>query len=606
VSQQDLSIRPAAGSRPVAAERPRRWPSLLLAIFILLFFSAVLGGVRGVAEGRLVDTDAYSWVNRVTDLRSDGDWFDDTLEQVNPPSGHTQHWSRPFDVLLLAGGLAGEPFAGFNAALLAWAIIVPCLLGVATLAVLWWGFADLLDRAGVEALGLLVALQITIIDGFMAGRSDHKALIGLLLVAVLAVSRRAFAVDGSRRWPAAAGALSGFGLWVGMEFIIVVVAVMLAIGLEWMYRANDALQRLLIYASTLALSALVGLVLENGLAGSTHTRLDELSMVFPMFAGLVAVSCAAMTAISDRLSTRGRRVVALVAAAGVSGALLVTVFPGLLHGPLGDVDPLYERTRLRNIVEIQPLIGGSWRASLYMLTSGLSLAPFAGATLVHLWRQRTDIFARQLHLLIVPAAIYFPLALWQVRWLFALNLVLVVLAALTVQRLMRAAAPRARRVHLGMMAVAGAAAMWWLPLLPLVYEVPPDRCDIDDAIATLNDEAGVRHGGLRLMAFTDYGPEILFRTPHSVFSIPNHRHQPGYTATYSAMTAKTPAARQVLYRNAVDAVLVCTDDVERAFYGAATDSFHTQLTRGDAPGWLHEVPVVGNGPRFRLYEMRAP
>jgi hypothetical protein len=51
---------------------------------------------------------------------------------------------------------------------------------------------------------------------------------------------------------------------------------------------------------------------------------------------------------------------------------------------------------------------------------------------------------------------------------------------------------------------------------------------------------------------------------------------------------------------------VCTDVVERAFYGAATDSFHTQLTRGNAPDWLHEVPVPGNEPRFRLYEMSAP
>jgi hypothetical protein len=154
-----------------------------------------------------------------------------------------------------------------------------------------------------------------------------------------------------------------------------------------------------------------------------------------------------------------------------------------------------------------------------------------------------------------------------------------------------------------MMAVAAAAALWWLPLLPLVSEVPPDRCDIDAAIAALNDPAGAGRAGVRLMALTDYGPEILFRTPHSVFSIPNHRHQPGFTATYTAMTATTSSARRILDRNAVDAVLVCTDDVERAFYGAAPGSFHTQLTRGDVPEWLYEVPVGGNEPVFRLYKV---
>jgi hypothetical protein len=282
----------------------------------------------------------------------------------------------------------------------------------------------------------------------------------------------------------------------------------------------------------------------------------------------------------------------------LGGVLLVTAFPELLSGPLGDVDPLYERVRLRNINELRPLVDGT------TLVTGLGLVPFVVAAVIDLWRDRVDVFARQLHLLAVPAAIYLPLAVWQVRWLFALNLVLVVPAALNVQRFMHAAAPKAQRVHLGMMAVAAGAALWWLPLLPAVKEPSPPRCDIDTAIAALNDAAGPGREPLRLMAMTDYGPEILFRTPHSVQSIPNHRHQPGFTASYSAMTATAPeTARRIVDRSGIDAVLVCTDVVERSFYGAAPDSFHTQLADGDAPTWLREIPLRAAAPRFRLYRV---
>ena len=57
----------------------------------------------------------------------------------------------------------------------------------------------------------------------------------------------------------------------------------------------------------------------------------------------------------------------------------------------------------------------------------------------------------------------------------------------------------------------------------------------------------------RTMAHVNFGPEILYRTGHQVFSIPNHRLQTGYTDTYRAMSATTDeAARVILQRCIVD------------------------------------------------------
>ena len=49
------------------------------------------------------------------------------------------------------------------------------------------------------------------------------------------------------------------------------------------------------------------------------------------------------------------------------------------------------------------------------------------------------------------------------------------------------------------------------------------------------------------MAFADYGPILLYHTGHNVLSIPNHRPQPGFTATYRALTGRDDAtARAIL------------------------------------------------------------
>ncbi len=588
----------AHGQRPTSSRSAR--PSLVFAAVILVCTSLGLGLMNGVADGHLVDTDAYTWANRAVDLRYEGQWFDDTLRRVNPPAGLQQHWSRPFDVLLLVGGLVGEPFVGFTTALFGWAVILPCVLGLATLWLLWWGFSDLLDDAGRDAMALLFALQLTIVMGFMAGRSDHQALMGPLVVAIAALCRRGFGRTGDRRTVAVAGALSGFALWVGMEAALLLGGIAVAVTVQWVARDDEAISRLRVWALALTVSTCIALVAEHGIDGVLQSQLDELSITLVAAALVLAAGCAALERLHGRLGSPARRAAALVVVASVGLAALVGAFPAILGGPLGTVDPLYARTRLQYIGEIQPLVGPTLRDTVNLAVPGLSLLPLVAAYLIPQIRQPSRIVSSGLHLLLVPACVYLVMAIAQQRWLFPLNLLLVVPAALGTQRIMRAAAPAARRVDMGMIAIAAFAALWWLPFFALSVPALPSQCDIDDAVTALDE----RDSGAKVMAFTDHGPELLFRTSHSVMSIPNHRYQPGYTATYAAMAAtESAAARDVLERNAVDLVLVCTNSAEAAFYGNNPAAFHARLAAGRPPDWMAEVPTPSTEPRFRLYEV---
>ena len=115
-------------------------------------------GMQGnIQQGNFLDTDVYSWMNRVMLLNEHGDWFDRSLPNVNPPAGHTQHWSRRFDAWLYAGAAAGAPWYGFRAALEHWAVWVSPFLQALTLIALLVILRPVLPspKQSLPAIGLL-------------------------------------------------------------------------------------------------------------------------------------------------------------------------------------------------------------------------------------------------------------------------------------------------------------------------------------------------------------------------------------------------------------------------------------------------------------------
>jgi hypothetical protein len=101
--------------------------------------------------------------------------------------------------------------------------------------------------------------------------------------------------------------------------------------------------------------------------------------------------------------------------------------------------------------------------------------------------------------------------------------------------------------------------------------------------------------GATVLGMADYGPEILYRTGLGVLSIPNHRPQPGFAATYRILTAADPAlARAELERRRVDWILLCPNAVEREAFGGASPAgrnLYQTLLAGEPPAWLRPLPL---------------
>jgi hypothetical protein len=114
-----------------------------------------------------------------------------------------------------------------------------------------------------------------------------------------------------------------------------------------------------------------------------------------------------------------------------------------------------------------------------------------------------------------------------------------------------------------------------------------------------------------LLAFTDSGPELLYRTPHSVFSIPSHRYHSGFTESYTFMTTSDDKqALQLAIDRQIDLILICPNDGhENNLYATNGDtkSLRKRLSSDDVPHWLEQIKLPDDlADSFKLYQVNLP
>jgi hypothetical protein len=314
----------------------------------------------------------------------------------------------------------------------------------------------------------------------------------------------------------------------------------------------------------------------------------------------------------------GRALAALLGVGAVATIMLLC-FPELRQGPLGQVDPLYARIRLDNIIEIQPLVPAEWLNSGRLaeasgrLIAILGIALFALPCLLVLLARRSGPAWRFWATVALALAAFLPLALYQMRWGSYAQAFLVWPYAAALVALMGRLARAARGAGVLVRPLVVLAALFWPMLVAAALpqqetESAGGACPLDRLAEVLNRVAPAPQ---TLLAYADYGSELLYRTPHRVLSIPNHRPQPGFAATWRILTATDErAARAELTRFGVDWILLCPSATERALFavpGARRPTLYQRLVDGETPPWLRPVALGGElAAEARLFEVVGP
>jgi asparagine N-glycosylation enzyme membrane subunit Stt3 len=236
---------------------------LALAIIPLTHMLFLWFGHAAVLDGFLPGQDSYMRLVRVEHLYATGDWFDITLPRSNWPYGEVQNWTRPVDVLMLSGAVLLEPFLGFRQALYWWGSATAPLLHIATALALAWMVAPRLDRSRQLLVVLLFLVQIPVWRHGVLGRTDHHMLIMLTFALALGGALRVLVGPARPRRDLMAGVLAGFGLWLTVEFLVVLAIIFAAFTIRWLAVGEGLARRFLWHGLGLAALVAVALVTER-------------------------------------------------------------------------------------------------------------------------------------------------------------------------------------------------------------------------------------------------------------------------------------------------------------------------------------------------------
>ncbi|MCZ6605277.1 MAG: hypothetical protein O7A03_09065, partial [Alphaproteobacteria bacterium] len=295
--------------------------ALVIAALIALQTVLALTGPAPVTEGLLQGPDSYMRLNRVVQLWQTGAWFDPVYHRIDPPVGHIQHWTRPMDLVLLAGAAVAAPFVGFEAGLYGWAVAVNPVLHIAALFAVLWAAAAIIERRWLWLVPMLFIVQPGIFSAFMVARPDHHGLIVLTVIGFVGASLRLLRTPSRGRVAVAAGVLTALALWISIETLIVVVPAIAVLGLKWLAgsRSNDATPARAIaqLSAAAALVAATALVVEHGPRWLDRAY-DTLSLAHTALFALTAILWALLAHMAP--GRPARRIVFAVAAAAVGGA----------------------------------------------------------------------------------------------------------------------------------------------------------------------------------------------------------------------------------------------------------------------------------------------
>ncbi len=611
---------------------------ILFFLFLVLALQLSVANFYGMSADIFLDTDAYSWLNRVILLHENGNWFDARIPWINPPEGHLQHWTRPFDILLYSGATILAPIVGFEHGLSIWGQWISTVLHGISLVAMVWAFAPLAKRSGYEYLPVLACMflaQINITWTFAFGRADHQSLLCLLFIVALGQALRMLVEPFDRNRAVLTGCISALAVWVSMESILGVLIVQTSLGIWWLlYGGQQYLKNLVCYNAALALASVLTLLTQSGLSGFLIPWSDQISIVYVVlfcliWSWLLIARLISKNTFVSRLIFSGVGVIA-------TSILIITLFPEMLDGPLNKVDDTYRTVRLENIQEIQPLLkltwlqNGEWRLVLSSFVPNLGIAlPAIFVMIFGLSRGVTGSAesqrqARLWTVLAVASAIFVPLAFYQVRWAYYANIATLPAYAWFAVKIMTCLQQRFSGTIGITLKIVALVALMIGPFFSFAL-APPTNTETQTTNTSirvsqlikmsefLNNPKGIGKETKNLLTYTDLGPELIYRTRHSVYSIPNHRPQPGFKTTLNIFGAvDDEAAKKRALEAAVDLIMVMPNSKERDYYRQAVapeivdpEILYDRLLAGTPPSWMIEIELPENlMDNFRLYEVK--
>lgn len=571
------------------------------------------------------DPDDYMYMTQVIDWVQGQGWYDNHQYRLNPPGGTALHFTRLTEIPMAGGVMLfkalGLPLAG--AATLA-ALVLSIIYLCVFLLALRWAVQPVVPEGWASVSCFVAIFSAPLMLMFQPLHIDHTGLVLLLVVVAVGAVLRMVAEPPFLWWPILVGVALSTGLAVALEILPWLLVVIGCVGVwaTWLGGGWPVRSGLLAAGSLTIFSALWLIVLRPW-DKLGNLDLLEFSLPYVILCGAV-MFCFVLPFL---LAHRGRAVRMSLTGIGVlciGGAYLYR-FPELVHGPYGAIAPELNQLILGEVREAKPLweVGAVSFFGLLSRLAGPLVALFAvGQLLAHQIRNRKPL--AQLSMLAVLLCVAGALAVfYERRFLSALGLFSTIILSCWLPykwlQLQQQVASRGRFAReMGLVLMVGLVPSILVPALmdsrsinKGVFLFPAygqeNFCDMAGLQAVLNDPARFGDHPRLIINSISSGPELLFRTQHSVLSAPYHTNLSGNVDTTRFFaTPLAFEAEEIAQKRGAELVVMCRA-VPNMYMHPATavkggggivgPTFIQLLMSGKAPAWLKMV----KDPRLTNY-----
>ena len=582
---------------------------VLKLLIVILLFLAFKGGTllydSGINELTLVDTDCYMRLVRVEALYDTGTWFDNTIHRSNAPFGETLHWSKPLDLLLLAGAVPIALFVPFHSALFWWGYLISPLLMFVSVFALSWAARPLFGPHIRIFIALFFLCQTVLSMYFSFGRPDHHSLLLLLFIVQIGfILRILSAAKKTSRYPYLSGGIAAIGMWISVETLVPIFWVAGTLVIPWIVKAKDNLQSVRRFFLSLSACSLLFLLMERPVGQLLTVEYDKISIVH--LASFIGVWLVLRFIPLYNGKQKKWRFFSVIFLGGVTLFILNLIFPLLLKGPYAAVDPRIVPLWLSKVQEVQPLLLNDRMGiakGIISLGSILWVLPYVLLPL--LGKREVTIEWRFFNFGLL---IFGGLALYQVRWSAYAELVMlfpmccVLMMAFDKLQDVRNILLKSMSRVLVISAIAlGHYILAYAALFPIPVTQPSPPVH---ALNTFLNRYGAEN---IVLAWIDFGPQMLYETKHHVIATPYHRNSEGILYWYEVMGSNTDSdAHRLINQRSVSLIVLCPQEAEppTSVEWKAGDVFYSRLRLNQYPAWLRPVELPDELKNsFLIYEV---
>ena len=612
----------AAAFRP-----PFAWLGLVVWSYFVWCF--LMHPQTAILRGDFVDPDDTMYLTHILDWLKGQSWFDTVQHRLTPPDGTPLHFSRltelPIAAIIWPLKQAG---LDWTAAATIAAAFWPLVLFAGMLATLRWVARAFMSSswAGVTAYVALFASSVLFVFG--PGEVTHHGLALLLVALSFGFTVRMLQEPSNVRWGLGAGLSMALGLAIALETLPWILILSASLGIGMMFRGAKAAMSGLVFGQTFYFVSAAILAITTLPSAWFKVNLLSYSVVYVILTGIIAICCAGV-ALASQTRWAALRYIAGIGLSFSLAALFLSHFPELMAGPYGGMDKSLAKLMFTYIGQAVPLIRGASSVTEFFLQILFPLLGLGAALFFLNQAQNKNVWPWFLTTVLLIATLFLTIY-GQYRAInFAMLFSIVPLAAFLHHSLGWAANHWQGRklfaAELGLILLVGPLPSVLLPALNdsrpfntgvLLFPVPNDDNKKCQGHAIWDMLALPSYYGDRprvIMNTTNDGPDILFRTPHSVLAANYHTNVTGNLDAARFFTTTTPdEAKKIAQDHHVDLIVMCgvlSSLYKTPFLSTPSENkkteptFAEQLVADQVPDWLKPVkdPLLGD---YRVFEMK--